>query len=380
MSTPGTGATTPATRKARSAGATREPPAPELSLTSAATPRTSPSSCAGDVQEVSGGRFATAITERPVPLGATIGHGQVAVSDVVRGRGERRLRRLQRPVRQRRRRRAGLPGRRRPPERPGPGDLRRSGRREVGAGATRGVPAHAERGSRRTSGVPPRHHRPGSPVRGRRPADGRARRRASVRTTASPTRRARSSTRSPGIDEADSLPRCASFDEGVHNMEVLAAVSESAAKGGASVDGRRRSGATSQRQGWRDEVRCLQRDPARPQPAGGDRGHRRARPDRHRAQLGRLPACGAHPHLRRHPDLRRGPGRLPRAVRGHRGRRRRPELQRQPAAPRTAPSARSTPRTSGAASGWRTGWASTRWSRCRGCRPANRAASGPTGS
>ena len=36
----------------------------------------------GDVQEVSGGRFATAITERPVPLGAGIGHGQVAVSDV----------------------------------------------------------------------------------------------------------------------------------------------------------------------------------------------------------------------------------------------------------------------------------------------------------
>src|SRR5829696_6614188 len=35
----------------------------------------------GDIQEVSGGRFATAITERPVPLGAVIGHGQVAVSD-----------------------------------------------------------------------------------------------------------------------------------------------------------------------------------------------------------------------------------------------------------------------------------------------------------
>ncbi len=35
----------------------------------------------GDVQSVSGGRFATAITERPVPLGAVIGHGQVAVSD-----------------------------------------------------------------------------------------------------------------------------------------------------------------------------------------------------------------------------------------------------------------------------------------------------------
>ena len=38
-----------------------------------------------------------------------------------------------------------------------------------------------------------------------------------------------------GIDESDSLPRCADFDEGVHNMEVLAAVTESAANGGAAV-------------------------------------------------------------------------------------------------------------------------------------------------
>jgi predicted dehydrogenase len=38
-----------------------------------------------------------------------------------------------------------------------------------------------------------------------------------------------------GIDEADSLPRNASFDEGVHNMEILAAVAESAASGGAAV-------------------------------------------------------------------------------------------------------------------------------------------------
>ena len=29
-----------------------------------------------------------------------------------------------------------------------------------------------------------------------------------------------------GIDEASSLPRCATFDEGVHNMELLAAVAE----------------------------------------------------------------------------------------------------------------------------------------------------------
>jgi predicted dehydrogenase len=38
-----------------------------------------------------------------------------------------------------------------------------------------------------------------------------------------------------GMDEADALPRCASFEEGVHNMEVLAAVAESAAKGGTAV-------------------------------------------------------------------------------------------------------------------------------------------------
>jgi predicted dehydrogenase len=38
-----------------------------------------------------------------------------------------------------------------------------------------------------------------------------------------------------GIDEADSLPRCASFDEGVHNLEVLAAVARSAAEDGAAV-------------------------------------------------------------------------------------------------------------------------------------------------
>ena len=38
-----------------------------------------------------------------------------------------------------------------------------------------------------------------------------------------------------GLDEAVSLPRCATFDEGVHNMEILAAVTDSAAHGGASV-------------------------------------------------------------------------------------------------------------------------------------------------
>jgi len=38
-----------------------------------------------------------------------------------------------------------------------------------------------------------------------------------------------------GIDEASSLPRCATFDEGVHNMELLAAVAESAGDKGKLV-------------------------------------------------------------------------------------------------------------------------------------------------
>ena len=38
-----------------------------------------------------------------------------------------------------------------------------------------------------------------------------------------------------GIDDASSLPRCATFDEGVHNMELLAAVAESAGDNGKQV-------------------------------------------------------------------------------------------------------------------------------------------------
>lgn len=38
-----------------------------------------------------------------------------------------------------------------------------------------------------------------------------------------------------GLDESASLPRCASFDEGVHNMEMLAAVTESALGEGTKV-------------------------------------------------------------------------------------------------------------------------------------------------
>jgi predicted dehydrogenase len=38
-----------------------------------------------------------------------------------------------------------------------------------------------------------------------------------------------------GLPEAESLPRCASFDDGVRNMEVLAAVTESAQNNGKRV-------------------------------------------------------------------------------------------------------------------------------------------------
>lgn len=38
-----------------------------------------------------------------------------------------------------------------------------------------------------------------------------------------------------GIPEAESLPRCKTFDDGVHNMEFLAAVAESAAQDGTAV-------------------------------------------------------------------------------------------------------------------------------------------------
>jgi hypothetical protein len=123
----------------------------------------------GDVQEVSGGRFTTAIMERPVPLGAVVGHGQAAVSDIYEAGGYRRM----------------IIG----PDHPyfaGGLPMDAPG---VGVGQNDGFVFQA---------------------------------RAFLEEVA-------------GIDEADSLPRNASFDEGVHNMEILAAVAESAVNGGAAV-------------------------------------------------------------------------------------------------------------------------------------------------
>ena len=189
----------------------------------------------GDIEEVSGGRFATAITERPVPLATVVGHGQVAVSDIyapvenddyagfsarfAHGVGVVQVSRVA----------AGHPNglaleifgdkgaAKWEQERPAEFQLMLS----EGPTGTRGF-------RRVTIGPDHPYVADGLPMDA--PGVGLGQNegfyyqaRAFLEEVA-------------GIDEAESLPRCADFDEGVHNMEVLAAVAESAAKGGASVE------------------------------------------------------------------------------------------------------------------------------------------------
>ncbi len=190
---------------------------------------------AGDIVEVSGGRFATAITERPVALGAVVGHGKVAVGDTYErvenddyasfsakfegGAGVVQVSRVA----------AGHPNglsleifgdrgaARWEQERPAEfqvifndGPSATNGYRRVNIG-----PDHPYV----TGGLPM-----DAPGVGLGQNDGFVyQARAFLEEVA-------------GIDEARSLPRCASFAEGVHNMEVLAAVTESAANGGAAVE------------------------------------------------------------------------------------------------------------------------------------------------
>jgi predicted dehydrogenase len=188
----------------------------------------------GDVQEVSGGRFTTAITERPVPLGTVVGHGHAAVSDAYEAvenddyasfsaQFERSV-----GVVQVSRVAAGHPN----------GlalevfgeagaakwEQERSGEFQLmlneGAAGTRGF--------RRVIIGPDQPYFAGglpmdAPGVGIGQNDGFVfQARAFLEEVA-------------GIDESDSLPRNASFDEGVHNMEILAAVAESAGNGGATV-------------------------------------------------------------------------------------------------------------------------------------------------
>ena len=189
----------------------------------------------GDIQEVSGGRFATAITRRPVPLGAVIGHGQAAVSeeyeavenDDYAGFGARFEHGV--GVVQVSRVAAGHPnglalevfgdkgGAKWEMERPAEFQLMLN---EGPAGS---------RGYRRVI-IGPDHPY----VAGGLPMDAQG---VGIGQNEGFVYQARAFLEEvAGIEEADSLPRCASFDEGVHNMEVLAAVAESAARGGASVE------------------------------------------------------------------------------------------------------------------------------------------------
>ena len=131
---------------------------------------------AGDITEVSGGRFITAITAASGGPGGRRRARQGRGQRHLRAGGERRLRRVQRLVRPRRRRHPGVPGGRRSSERTGAGGVRGQGCRHLGAGAAGRVPADAERGQRhRHQRLPPGDHRPRPPVRRRRSADGRPR-------------------------------------------------------------------------------------------------------------------------------------------------------------------------------------------------------------
>ena len=188
----------------------------------------------GDVLEVSGGRFATAITGRPVPLGAVVGHEQVEVSDTYEAvenedyagfsaRFERCV-----GVVQVSRVAAGHPNglalelfgdkgeAQWEQKRPGEFQLMLN---ESSAGT---------QGYRRVIiGSDHPYFAGGLPMAA--PGVG-------VRQNEGFVFQARAFLEEVvGIDEADSLPRNASFDEGVHNMEILAAVAESAANGGAAV-------------------------------------------------------------------------------------------------------------------------------------------------
>lgn len=189
---------------------------------------------AGDVVEVSGGRFATAITERPVALGSHIGHGKAEVSDTLepvenddyaaftaqfaQGAGVVQVSRVA----------AGHPNGLSLEVFGDAGaatwEQERSG--ELQLMLNEGMPG--QRGYRRVI-IGPDHPYVAGGLAMDAPGVG-------VGQNEGFVYQARAFLEEvAGIDKESSLPRCASFAEGVHNMEVLAAVAESAARGGAAV-------------------------------------------------------------------------------------------------------------------------------------------------
>jgi predicted dehydrogenase len=188
----------------------------------------------GDVQEVSGGRFATAITERPVPLATVVGHGQVAVSDTfeavenddyagfsarfANGVGVVQVSRVA----------AGHPNGLALEVFGDNGAAKWQQERPAEFQLVRNEDPIGTRGFRRVI-IGPEHPY----VAGGLPMDAPG---VGLGQNEGFAYQARAFLEEvAGMDEADSLPRCATFDEGVHNMEILAAVTVSAARGGVTV-------------------------------------------------------------------------------------------------------------------------------------------------
>jgi predicted dehydrogenase len=188
----------------------------------------------GDTQEVSGGRFATAITQRPVPLGTVVGHGQAELSGTYeavenddyasfsaryeQGVGVVQVSRVA----------AGHPNGLALEVFGDKGAAKWEQERSAEFQLMLNEGAAGTRGYRRVIIGPDHPYFAGglpmdAPGVGVGQNDGFIfQARAFLEEVA-------------GLDEAESLPRNASFDEGVHNMEILAAVAESAANGGAAV-------------------------------------------------------------------------------------------------------------------------------------------------
>ncbi len=190
---------------------------------------------AGDIVEVSGGRFATAIAERPVPLGTVVGHGQAALSGryepvenddyaafsarFANGAGVVQVSRVA----------AGHPNGLVVEVFGDKGAATWAQERSAELELMLNDGPTAYRGFRRVI-IGPDHPYFGEGLPMDAPGVG-------VGQNEGFYYQARAFLEEvAGIDEAEALPRCADFDEGVHNMEVLAAVTESAAKGGASVE------------------------------------------------------------------------------------------------------------------------------------------------
>ncbi|WP_166983144.1 Gfo/Idh/MocA family protein [Paramicrobacterium fandaimingii] len=190
---------------------------------------------AGEVIEVSGGRFSTVINERPVPLEATVGHGHVAVSDTFEpvenddyaaftagfangASGSIEVSRVA----------AGHPnglafevfGTK------GTASWNQERPSEISLFKTEGEPS--QRGERQVI-LGPNHPY----VAGGFPMDAPG---IGFGQNDGFVFQARSFLEEvAGMPEGDSLPRCATFDEGIHSMRMLEAVAESARNAGAAV-------------------------------------------------------------------------------------------------------------------------------------------------